>query len=236
VKKGRGFCRGYYDTNKLGTVDEYGERYSCIYNNHHIIFLGWYQGSEERSLAGGREGSLSVAFIDREFSRENIESEGVQWRYCVHHRTSMKLTGGSAEQSRMDVDSITDACRRHGALIISGHHHIYARTKMLETVGGKSSDPLISEDQEIITEGRTMSIVVGNGGYKGNCDGKHSKEKWFHICKGGKRDRGAVIATFDENEGQRATFQYKNSLSGIVEDRFEIESNLQKTIKGKGLL
>lgn len=46
----RGACHGYYDQTEPGTVDEYGERFACYYNNKNgtedfqFLFLGWWQG------------------------------------------------------------------------------------------------------------------------------------------------------------------------------------------------
>jgi hypothetical protein len=46
----RGACHGYTDQTEPGSVDEYGERFSCYYNNNggkedfQFLFLGWWQG------------------------------------------------------------------------------------------------------------------------------------------------------------------------------------------------
>ena len=54
--------------------------------DHHILFLGWNQGSTEHS----RDESVvarqqTIEFIEREFSSE--ESKNSKWRYCIHHMT-----------------------------------------------------------------------------------------------------------------------------------------------------
>jgi hypothetical protein len=48
--RNRGACHGYVNQQEPGSVEEYGERYSCFYKNggnedFHFIFLGWWQGS-----------------------------------------------------------------------------------------------------------------------------------------------------------------------------------------------
>jgi hypothetical protein len=89
----RGACHGYENQNEPGAVDEYGERYSCFYNNadgdesFQFIFLGWWQGSNE---GGGndakQERQKSIEFIEREFDDER--SQNVPWRFCIHHMVS----------------------------------------------------------------------------------------------------------------------------------------------------
>ncbi len=48
--KQKGACHGYLSQDEPGSVEEYGERYSCFYKHNgnedfHFIFLGWWQGS-----------------------------------------------------------------------------------------------------------------------------------------------------------------------------------------------
>jgi len=231
---GRGICRGYKNKTS-GTVKEYGERYSCLYGDHHIILLGWFQGSDDRETPEAIQNrKRSVDFIDREFSREDPGAQNVRWRYCVHHRTAARLSsGGGPDYKNMLLSGITDACRRHGALIISGHHHIYTRTKMLNSVGGSDDDyPIASVKQKVLKQNHTMSIGTGNGGYKGSCDGRYDGRSWMQTCIGGKSERGAVIATFNDDRPWEASFMYKNSITGEVKDRFKLVSKLPGWDKG----
>jgi len=89
----RGACHGYENQKEPGTVEEYGERYSCFYNNSegyenfHFIFLGWWQGSNEGTGNDAKEQRRkSIDFINREFKDER--SKIVPWRFCVHHMVS----------------------------------------------------------------------------------------------------------------------------------------------------
>lgn len=124
VQTNRGECRGYHNSSFPGTPQEYGERFSCFYGDdgdHHILFLGWYQGSDEHwqdesTLARQQ----SIDFIDREFGSSEDRVQNAKWRYCIHHMTSAKLSAGDASREHMELSGITDACRKHGALIFSG--------------------------------------------------------------------------------------------------------------------
>jgi uncharacterized surface protein with fasciclin (FAS1) repeats len=158
--------------------------------------------------------------------------KNTKWRYCVQHMTSAKLSaGGGPDREHMELAAITDACRRHGAIIFSGHHHLYSRTKMLENVGGANGDENITvakENQQTIQEGRTMSITVGMGGYDGNCDGKYKDADWMQLCVASLNDhRGAVIAEFDDANPQTGNFTYLNSLNNsAIVDQFILRSKI----------
>ena len=220
VDRNRGACRGYYDREEPGSVEEYGERYSCFYgpnNEHHIIFLGWFQGSNQSNVEEARhEIARSARFIDREFSSSRKKVQNTKWRYCVQHMTTSKLSGGGGpDHDNMRNSAITDTCRKHGALIISGHHHIYSRTKLLSSVGGRNGreDVVSHSNQREIRPGRTMSLTVGMGGYGGRCNGKFANAPWMEQCITGGQFRGAVIAEFDDDDPRRAIFRYKNSMA-----------------------
>ena len=135
----------------------------------------------------------------------------------------------------MVLARITDACRKHGAIIISGHHHLYSRTKMLKSVGSQSDeDPIpvndidADESSFVISEGLTMSITTGMGGYDGGCNGKYWNATWMDRCIARPKDhRGAVIAEFEEENTRIGTFRYMNSMmNGKVVDEFQITSRL----------
>lgn len=155
--------------------------------------------------------------------------------------TSAKLSAGDDERDQMSLSGITDACRRYGAIIVSGHHHLYSRTKVLESVGdvsgedpipvGHSNHSSISMDEKnasIIREGLTLSLTVGMGGYDSSCDGKYVNASWMATCVASLREhRGAVIAQFDPDTPWTGTFQYLNSLdNAAVVDEFVLTSRL----------
>mmetsp|Transcript_30619 Transcript_30619/g.35193 ORF Transcript_30619/g.35193 Transcript_30619/m.35193 type:complete len:582 (+) Transcript_30619:651-2396(+) len=235
----RGACHGYENQKEPGTVEEYGERYSCFYNNSegyenfHFIFLGWWQGSNEGTGNDAKEQRRkSIDFINREFKDER--SKIVPWRFCVHHMTSAKLSAGDKRRNSMILSGITDMCRKHGALIISGHHHLYSRTKMLQSVGGPKGDEDVlavgdtdnDASKYFLGEGLTVSLTVGMGGYDGSCNGLYTNATWMEKCISRPSDhRGAVIAEFDEETPLVGTFQYMNSMEdGKIVDEFQITS------------
>ena len=246
-KTNKGACHGYINRQEPGSVKEYGERYSCYYNNgvnghedFHFIFLGWNQGSDEHWGDESKEARRqSMEFIEREFS--SPRSQNATWRFCIQHMTSAKLSAGDRLRDSMELSGITDACRRHGALLINGHHHLYSRTKLLRNVGGpdgtenitvangpKNYVKINTTTALVVREGVTMSITTGMGGYDSSCNGKYADASWMKLCVASFEDhRGAVIAEFDEAKPWIGKFQYLNSLAqGAVVDEFVLTSRL----------
>merc|ERR1711865_586890 len=80
----------------------------------------------------------------------------------------------------------------------------------------------------ILTEGTTMSITTGMGGYDGSCNGLYSNSSWMEKCiSHPSTHRGAVIAEFHLEDDNVGTFQYLNSkANGEVVDEFQITSTL----------
>jgi hypothetical protein len=250
----KGSCHGYFNRQEPGSVEEYGERFSCFYQHQgiddfHFILLGWWQGSDEHwNDESEMERRRSIDFIEREFN--SPRSQNVKWRFCIHHMTTAKLSAGDDKRDQMSLSGITDACRRHGALIISGHHHLYSRTKILQGVGGPTGEEPISifdstdsiarmdgKNISKIREGVTLSLTVGMGGYDSSCNGKYVDAPWMEICVASLGDhRGAVIAEFDKQTPWTGTFKYLNSLDdAAVVDEFVLTSRLpgwNKTITG----
>ncbi|KAL3902505.1 MAG: hypothetical protein SGILL_010798 [Bacillariaceae sp.] len=239
----KGSCHGYFNQEAPGSVAEYGERYSCFYQHNgnedfHFIFLGWWQGSDEHWRDESKEERRqSIDFIEREFN--SSRSQNARWRFCIQHMTSAKLSAGDKNRDNMGLSGITDACRRHGAIIVNGHHHLYSRTKLLENVGGTSGAEPISIASKavtreegspigIVSEGVTMSLTVGMGGYDSSCNGKYANSPWMETCVASLREhRGAVIAEFDEQTPWKGTFKYHNSLNNsAVVDEFQLISRL----------
>jgi hypothetical protein len=155
--------------------------------------------------------------------------------------TTAKLSAGDENRDQMSLSGITDACRRHGALIISGHHHLYSRTKVLKGVGGPIGEEQIAiddasdsvarideKDVPKIREGVTLSLTVGMGGYDSSCNGKYVDAFWMEKCVASHRDhRGAVVAEFHSHTPWTGTFKYMNSLdNAAVVDKFVLTSRL----------
>ena len=103
---------------------------------------------------------------------------------------------------------------------------------MLQAVGSEQGDDpvpvTIDRSKLVISEGLTMSITAGMGGYDGACNGKYWNATWMEKCVARPSDhRGAVIAVFNESDTTVGTFQYMNSMkNGEIVDEFQIQSKL----------
>lgn len=113
----RGACHGYFDQSEPGTVKEYGERFSCYYNNNngkedfHFLFLGWWEGSNERTDNESVEDrKKTLDFIEREFSDQR--SQSVRWRFCIHHMVS-NFRWGTPKSLRDNKPYLADTTSVH---------------------------------------------------------------------------------------------------------------------------
>ena len=233
----------------------------------HFLMLGWKQGSNERNgIANEMERNHTVQFIQREFEsseRSQYATNTVKWKFCVTHMTSAKLSAGDKNRNQMEhLSRITDLCRKYGAILISGHHHLYSRTELLTNVGGPSgtediqyigptfvtssnsinsstntsysSNSTTTMPSYTITEGTTMSITTGMGGYDSTCTGQYWNASWMNTCiTSHQHHRGAVIMELlpssntnnnNNNNNNIAKFQYLNS---ITEPEYRIEDEFQ---------
>jgi hypothetical protein len=86
------------------------------------------------------------------------------WRVCLWHWTMHDMQPGDKEDA-MDWASYR-ACQDAGAIIVTGHEHVYARTMTLTDLGngeaghGATGKP----DRMAVGSGRTFVVVSGLGG------------------------------------------------------------------------
>lgn len=123
------------------------EMYSFPFNGLSVVAVG--QNGNNTAFAN---------FID-----QKLTGNPHIWKICAWHKN----------QNAMQVGSKTDEmgwgvyenCRKHGAIIATGHEHSYERTKTLtsmsaQTVDGTCSDPKMN----CVGPGRTFAFVSGLGG------------------------------------------------------------------------
>lgn len=200
--------------------------YAVVYKGLKIVFLGDEQDSV---LIGGK--LLSPAqYIDSEFANDNHA-----WRVCSWHKNQTAMQVGSKEDGTgWDV---YEACRRHGAIIATGHEHSYQRTRTLTNMQQQDIDESCKDEPETpnadacVGPGRTFAFVSGLGGtsirdqdrclppsYPYGCGAV-----WANIYTSDQSaEYGALFITFTaRNDGRMAEGYFKN-VEGRVVDRFNI--------------
>ncbi len=203
----------------------YGERYECSYgasDAHHVVLLGWKQ------MASISESASSAAFVQSSFNAK----PGAKWRHCVFHKPEGLLNPGDQHTSTFGNYDIYEACRRAGAVITSGHSHVYSRTKLVELFS--ASGQVVAGDDAVnpaVRCGATVSFVLGSSGYKHDGNGPNAGKSWFRKVftrSDVNGDRaGALICDFGSDAASTsAQCEYRLASVNTVVDSFTLASSL----------
>ncbi len=216
----------------------YGERYECSYGGsdaHHFVLLGWKQ------MADRSESAASAAFVQRSFAGK----PGSKWRHCVFHKPEGLVNPGDKHTATYGNYDVYEACRRAGAIITSGHSHVYSRTKLISQFG-ESSQVVASDDaaSPAVRCGATVSFVLGSSGFKHDASGPNAGRAWFRKVLtrsdlSGDR-AGALICDYGSDAASTsAQCEYRLASVNTVVDSFTLASSLcaatsAPTAKGSG--
>lgn len=169
-------------------------------------------------------------FIEKELDRH----KEWPWKVCVWHRTSMLFQPGHKQD---DMNPIYyDLCRRHGAFIISGHEHEYARTHTMTTFLTPNKNSVLSDPQGSLVhvgKGTSFAVVTGMGGEDSRkWNPNRIREPWWAAVasaqnlKAAHQDIGALICEFHVNGDLRqADCQFRNTQ--ITMDQFKALSVIE---------
>jgi hypothetical protein len=96
--------------------------------------------------------------------RAQFASPDAAWRVCLWHWTMHDMQPGDKEDE-MDWASYR-ACQEAGAIIVTGHEHVYGRTLTLTDVGNRQAGHGATgrPDRLEVGPGRTFVVVSGLGG------------------------------------------------------------------------
>jgi hypothetical protein len=103
------------------------------------------------------------------------------WKICAWHKNQRDMQGG---MKRDEVGwRAYQICQNHGAMIITGHEHSYARTRTLSAVGQRElhHGAVGKANRLSLAPGKTFVTCSGLGGHSRrpwNCD-QHADEKWW---------------------------------------------------------
>ncbi len=203
----------------------YGERYECSYGGsdaHHFVLLGWKQ------MADSSESAASAAFVQRSFNGK----PGAKWRHCVFHKPEGLVNPGDKHTQTYGNYDVYEACRRAGAIITSGHSHVYSRTKLISQFGA-SSQVVASDDaaSPAVRCGATVSFVLGSSGFKHDASGPNAGRAWFRKVLTRSNlsgDRaGALICDYGSDVASTsAQCEYRLASVNTVVDSFTLASSL----------
>lgn len=164
---------------------------------------------------------------DDYFDKQLSEGESI-WKICGWHKNHRKYQTGN-KFTEVPIE-MYEVCRRHGAIVATGHEHSYARTHLMSSF----------EDFEVVNEDNTLQLSLNNSfcfcsGLGGqsvrNWDNGFEDNYWWAATAAsdnGATD-GPLICTFNVNGDPRAAECYFRDTNGKVFDTFNIYTNLEAT-------
>jgi predicted phosphodiesterase len=159
----------------------------------------------------GVVGSNHEAYLE-ESLRKNA---AMPWKLCLWHKNQRDMQGGDKPD---EVGwRAYQICQEHGAMIISGHEHSYARTRTLTALGDSAAaHGAAGPFHEIqLAPGKTFVACSGLGGASRrpwNC-ALHGKQRWWasvfatnYTLINGKQSEGGKCEQIAIDSNQDAEF------------------------------
>lgn len=181
-----------------------GTDFTCVYGPVTIIF----------SAVGTMDGDHTT-YLD-----SALDAATTPWVICAWHKNQHDLqTGEKTDEVGWDAYNI---CRQHGAFIITGHEHSYARTYLL---GGFDPEVVANtSDTLMLQPGFTAVAVAGLGGHSvrvGQPDLVASP--WWATTYNKNNDAvpGALFCRFADSGTDHASCYFKD-IQNVVRDRFQL--------------
>ena len=199
-------------------IGDLGVKSSCTYKGLHFIQVG-----------PGIKGSEHGSFIENQLNNNDHIWSVCSW---AMNMTDMQ-TGKKSNKTGWEV---YENCKNAGAIIATGHEHVYSRTKTLIDIENQVVDPEWSERNKLrIKEDSTFVFVSGIGGktiraqerclplsYPYGCNGE-----WANIYTSDQHATfGALFCTFNADGQPNKAYCYFKDIDGRIIDEFTITSFL----------
>ena len=116
-----------------------------------------------------------------------------------------------------------EACREGGAIVATGHDHIYARSHLMENFETQTIASV--SDVLRLEKGKSFVFVSGLGGHENSHMQKSDGPRWASIYTKVQGARhGALICTFNLRGVKNRASCYFRDIDGREPDQFEIIS------------
>ncbi len=165
-----------------------------------------------------QSGVGSYGVFDESYFTTQLSEPGFTWRICSWH---------TPERHGQDIRKAYEACRKAGAIIVTGHIHSYSRTGLVSDFDSKKMR-FTNETPLVIEKGKTVMAITGLGG--GTL--RHKTEKDFRDSIQYANDYiidyaenfGALFCKFNENGITNRAHCYFKTIDGEIIDQFDIVS------------
>ena len=160
-----------------------------------------------------------------------LASASAPWKICAWHKNQRAMQPG---EKRDEVGwAAYEQCRRAGAIIVTAHEHVYARTRTLVDLPRRTVSPEApAHDRLVVRPGSTFVVVSGLGGrsirdqerclprtYPYGCNGE-----WASIYTSDQDARpGVLFLRLSADEDRRWGSGYFKNIDCVIVDRFTIE-------------
>lgn len=149
-------------------------------------------------------------------------NKDVRWKICVWHKNQRAYQlGRKADETGY---AVYDICRKHGALILTGHEHSYARThpmKSFERMQMANSRNLNLTNLVRIKQGQTIAFVSGIGGREPRPWANEARMNSWWAAVGAQQTgikQGALLCEFRLGNSSMAKCKFRDYEDTIWDD------------------
>jgi hypothetical protein len=199
------------------SADTLGDLSACeLPGSVMVVMVGWNEISDSLLWAGGDQDKVN-AFLESALSRTTARH-----KVCVWHRPEGALNPGDRHTGNYKTQKAFNICAKYGAPVVTGHTHVYGRSKLLSNFGSLA---VSAQDREALVSldcGRSVSIVNGMGGAEIDKAGPNAGKphlRRVYTSSSGAATNGVLICDFQPLGN--ATCQFKIN-AGQVYDQFTL--------------
>ncbi len=193
-----------------------------------------------RGLSFVLSGVGTWGFYDHNsYLREVFEGDDSIWQLCCWHKNRTDLQAGD-KGDEVSLEAY-QACADRGAMVLTGHEHSYARTRVLSDIDNPAAGyGAIGPPEQLVTKpGQTFVLVSGIGGksLRDYDAALHDDDTWWatiyagghHLYNGElttdyQYTYGAAFIDFHVDSDPRKARGYAKNIAGEVFDNFELQT------------
>jgi hypothetical protein len=205
-------------------VGDYGVNASCNFRGLHFVLSGIGTSGDDED----HERFLDTALAD---------SDAV-FRLCIWHKNQHDMQVGE-KQDEVGWNAYR-ICAAHGAAVITGHEHSYARSLTLSAIGDRDlgHGAFGTTERIELAAGNTLVVVAGLGGKTARAwSPAHEADTWwasiyarnFQLENGTLQGTaaeilyGALFVEFNVSDDPRMAKAYFKTVDGQIQDEFTLE-------------
>jgi len=157
-----------------------------------------------------------------EYIQEQLDADNSIWRVCTWHKNQRLMQAGS-KPDEVGWEAYEN-CRRGGAIIATGHEHMYNRSHLMSDI----ETQVVSSTSNTLTidEGETFVFVSAIAGksIRSQDDDLAANDWWASIYTSDQNaNHGALFCTFNDTAARKASCYFKN-IDGDTVDEFSLVS------------